>query len=100
MCGKGWLIDRWLMLIEGQLYISNGRYIHTSSYVGLYRGSPLCSDTNGLCYCVNPIMMGSQYFSLAYRKKSEGEDGASKSKEGAEKYPQSRRLLSPKKHFA
>ena len=45
-------------------------------------------------------MMGSQYFSLAYRKKSEGEDGASKSKEDAEKYPQSRRLLSPKKHFA
>lgn len=35
------------------------------------------------------------------KKKSEGEDGTSKSKEeNAEKYPQSRRLLSPKKHFA
>lgn len=51
--------------------------------------------------CVNHVMLGSRYFSLAYRKKSEGEDGASKSKEDdAEKYPQSRRLLSPKKHFA
>jgi len=35
------------------------------------------------------------------KKKSEGEDVASKSKEDdTEKYPQSRRLLSPKKHFA
>jgi len=40
-------------------------------------------------------------FFATCRKKSEGEDGASKSKEeDAEKYPQSRRLLSPKKHFA
>lgn len=34
------------------------------------------------------------------KKKSEGEDAGNKSKDDAEKYPQSRRLLSPKKHFA
>lgn len=35
------------------------------------------------------------------KKKGEGEDAGNKSKEDdAEKYPQSRRLLSPKKHFA
>jgi len=35
------------------------------------------------------------------KKKGESEDTANKSKEDdAEKYPQSRRLLSPKKHFA
>lgn len=35
------------------------------------------------------------------KKKSEGEDGVNKKKEDdAQKYPQSKRLLSPKKHFA
>lgn len=34
------------------------------------------------------------------KKKTEGEDASNKSKEDAEQYPQSRRLLSPKKHFA
>ena len=39
-------------------------------------------------------------FYLLRRKKSEGEDTGNKSKEDdAEKYPQSRRLLSPKKHY-
>ena len=37
---------------------------------------------------------------LCCRKKTEGEDASNKSKEDAEQYPQSRRLLSPKKHFA
>jgi len=37
---------------------------------------------------------------LCCRKKTEGEDTSNKSKEDAEQYPQSRRLLSPKKHFA
>ena len=56
MCGKAWLIDRWLMLIEGQLYISNGRYIHTSSYVGLYRGSPLHAVTQMDCVTVLTLL--------------------------------------------
>ena len=50
-------------------------------------------------YCLWPHLIQLLLY-LHCRKKTEGEDASNKSKEDAEQYPQSRRLLSPKKHFA
>ena len=77
---------------EIQLYIYNNFFFCWNYTLGVFN---IAKDK----HCLWPHLIQLLLY-LHCRKKTEGEDASNKSKEDAEQYPQSRRLLSPKKHFA